>query len=39
VTLKKLKYAKMLQDYDTDKMFPGLGFGARIPPAGEVCKK
>jgi len=24
------------QDYDSDKMFPALGFGARIPPTGEV---
>ncbi|KAK7504633.1 hypothetical protein BaRGS_00004119 [Batillaria attramentaria] len=24
------------QDYDTDKMFPALGFGARIPPNMEV---
>lgn len=23
---------QVCQDYDTDKMFPGLGFGARIPP-------
>ncbi|KAK3085627.1 hypothetical protein FSP39_006429 [Pinctada imbricata] len=24
------------QDYDTDKLFPVLGFGARVPPANEV---
>ncbi|XP_067652733.1 copine-3-like isoform X2 [Haliotis asinina] len=24
------------QDYDSDKMFPALGFGAKIPPAMEV---
>ncbi|XP_053401180.1 copine-3-like isoform X3 [Mercenaria mercenaria] len=24
------------QDYDTDKMFPALGFGARIPPDNKV---
>jgi len=26
----------IIQDYDTDKMFPALGFGARIPPDGQV---
>ena len=26
----------IIQDYDTDKMFPALGFGARIPPHGVV---
>lgn len=26
----------ILQDYDTDKQFPALGFGARVPPRGEV---
>jgi len=26
----------IIQDYDTDKMFPSLGFGARIPPDGRV---
>jgi len=26
----------IIQDYDTDKMFPALGFGARIPPEGLV---
>merc|ERR1719228_2026296 len=26
----------IIQDYDSDKMFPALGFGARIPPNGEV---
>merc|ERR1712038_1143563 len=27
---------EIIQDYDSDKMFPALGFGARIPPSGEV---
>jgi len=26
----------IIQDYDSDKMFPALGFGARIPPNGQV---
>lgn len=26
----------IIQDYDSDKMFPALGFGARIPPDGIV---
>jgi len=26
----------IVQDYDSDKMFPALGFGARIPPDGRV---
>jgi hypothetical protein len=26
----------LFQDYDTDKQFPALGFGARIPPTGQV---
>lgn len=26
----------IIQDYDSDKMFPALGFGARIPPDGQV---
>jgi len=26
----------IIQDYDSDKMFPSLGFGARIPPSGQV---
>ncbi|XP_023235399.1 copine-3-like [Centruroides sculpturatus] len=26
----------VIQDYDSDKMFPALGFGARIPPSWEV---
>ena len=25
------------QDYDTDKLFPALGFGARVPPEGKVA--
>merc|ERR1711892_747928 len=27
---------EIIQDYDSDKQFPCLGFGARIPPRGEV---
>lgn len=27
---------EIIQDYDSDKMFPALGFGARIPPNGDV---
>ncbi|XP_014671442.1 PREDICTED: copine-3-like [Priapulus caudatus] len=27
---------QVIQDYDSDKMFPALGFGARIPPEGRV---
>ena len=27
---------EIIQDYDSDKQFPALGFGARIPPMGEV---
>ncbi|XP_064473138.1 copine-8-like isoform X2 [Ornithodoros turicata] len=26
----------IIQDYDADKMFPSLGFGARLPPGGMV---
>ena len=26
----------IIQDYDTDKQFPALGFGAKIPPHGNV---
>ncbi|XP_063221686.1 copine-8-like isoform X2 [Bacillus rossius redtenbacheri] len=26
----------IIQDYDSDKMFPVLGFGAKIPPTGHV---
>lgn len=26
----------IIEDYDSDKMFPALGFGARIPPQGQV---
>ncbi|XP_064633695.1 copine-8-like isoform X2 [Lineus longissimus] len=31
-----LSVGEIIQDYDTDKMFPALGFGARVPPRGEV---
>jgi len=27
---------EIVQDYDSDKMFPALGFGARVPPDGHV---
>ncbi|KAL8173394.1 UNVERIFIED_CONTAM: Copine-8 [Gekko kuhli] len=27
---------EIIQDYDSDKMFPALGFGAKIPPDGHV---
>ncbi|XP_072267063.1 copine-3 [Pyxicephalus adspersus] len=27
---------QVIQDYDTDKMFPAFGFGAQIPPTGQV---
>merc|ERR1712107_274925 len=27
---------EIVQDYDPDSMFPALGFGARIPPTGQV---
>ena len=26
----------IIEDYDSDKLFPTLGFGARIPPRGDV---
>ncbi|CAB4065582.1 Copine-7,Copine-3,Copine-C,Copine-9,Copine-A,Protein BONZAI 2,Protein BONZAI 1,Copine-5,Protein BONZAI 3,Nicotinic receptor-associated protein 1,Copine-6,Copine-E,Copine-2,Copine-4,Copine-8,Copine-1 [Lepeophtheirus salmonis] len=26
----------IIQDYDSDKIFPALGFGARIPPMGNI---
>jgi len=26
----------IIEDYDTDKLFPVLGFGARLPPDGHV---
>uniref|UniRef100_A0A8C7EDI1 Copine 5 n=1 Tax=Nothoprocta perdicaria TaxID=30464 RepID=A0A8C7EDI1_NOTPE len=28
---------EIIQDYDSDKMFPALGFGAKIPPDGTSC--
>ncbi|XP_042188345.1 copine-4 [Callorhinchus milii] len=28
---------EICQDYDSDKMFPAFGFGARIPPDSSVC--
>ena len=27
---------EIIQDYDSDKLFPILGFGAKIPPNGQV---
>ena len=27
---------EIIEDYDSDKLFPALGFGARIPPHGQV---
>jgi len=27
---------EIIQDYDSDKLFPALGFGARLPPDGRV---
>lgn len=27
---------EIIQDYDDDKQFPALGFGARVPPSGQV---
>ena len=27
---------EIIQDYDSDKQFPALGFGAKIPPHGQV---
>ena len=26
----------IIQDYDSDKLFPALGFGAKIPPRGDL---
>ena len=27
---------EIVQDYDSDKMFPALGFGAKLPPDGRI---
>ena len=27
---------EIIQDYDSDRQFPALGFGARVPPRGDV---
>ena len=27
---------EIIQDYDSDKLFPALGFGAKIPPNGAL---
>ncbi|XP_032895492.1 copine-8 isoform X1 [Amblyraja radiata] len=27
---------EIIQDYDSDKMFPALGFGAKLPPDGKI---
>uniref|UniRef100_A0A8P4KAK2 Copine-2 n=1 Tax=Dicentrarchus labrax TaxID=13489 RepID=A0A8P4KAK2_DICLA len=32
-----LAVGQIIQDYDTDKMFPALGFGAQLPPDWKVC--
>ena len=26
----------IIQDYDSDKLFPALGFGAKVPPDGSL---
>ena len=31
-----INVGNVVQDYDTDKMFPVFGFGAKIPPNGQV---
>ncbi|XP_022257177.1 copine-8-like, partial [Limulus polyphemus] len=35
-TLAIKAVGEIIQDYDSDKMFPALGFGARLPPDGRV---
>jgi len=35
-TVALLSIGEVCQDYDTDKMFPALGFGAKIPPDYKV---
>ncbi len=35
-TLAIKAVGSIIEDYDTDKLFPGLGFGARVPPSGQV---
>lgn len=27
---------EIIQDYDSDKLFPAYGFGAKVPPDGKV---
>ena len=27
---------EIIEDYDSDKLFPVLGFGAKLPPNGDV---
>ena len=29
---------EIVQDYDSDQQFPALGFGARVPPFGDVSR-
>lgn len=29
---------EIIQDYDSDNIFPALGFGARLPPDGKVTQ-
>ncbi|XP_067125347.1 copine-5-like isoform X3 [Centruroides vittatus] len=35
-TLAIKSVGEIIQDYDSDKLFPALGFGARLPPDGVV---
>ncbi|KAK0144908.1 Copine-8 [Merluccius polli] len=35
-TLALRAVGEIIQDYDSDKMFPALGFGAKLPPDGRV---
>ncbi|MBL2162319.1 hypothetical protein ELI72_30465, partial [Klebsiella pneumoniae] len=27
---------EIIQDYDSDKLFPAYGFGAKLPPEGRI---
>jgi hypothetical protein len=31
-----LAVGNIIRDYDSDKIFPALGFGARLPPHGRI---
>jgi len=35
-TLAIKAVGQVIQDYDADRMYPALGFGARLPPRGDV---